>query len=168
MVSEGTIELYAKIAMASQMTSAELQVVDVKEQQQQQQDQEQEERNRQLEAKADEAVSDLSVVLSDAISQGLAEVEREGTKIVVRIPEKGSFSSGDASLNPSALPVIRAMQDVIKQNQGKVVVSGHTDNRGIGAGSDFHSNWDLSAVRAAAVADALTTIMGVFGGRLTG
>lgn len=166
-VSEGTIELYAKIAKASQSTTAELQVVDMKEQQQQQQDQEQEERNRQLEAKADEAVSDLSVVLSDAINQGLAEVEREGTKIVVRIPEKGSFSSGDASLNPSALPVIRAMQDVIKQNQGKVVVSGHTDNRGIGAGSDFHSNWDLSAVRAAAVADALTTIMGVSGERLT-
>ena len=166
-ISQDTMQLHAKVAEAMEQTVADVKVVDMMKQLEEMQKAEAEQRHRQMQEKADEAVSDLSVVLSDVISQGLAEVEREDTKIVVRIPERGSFSAGDASLNPSALPTIRAMQDVISQNKGKVVVSGHTDNRGIAAGSDFHSNWDLSAVRAAAVADALTTIMNVDRERVT-
>lgn len=166
-ISEETMQLHAKVAEAMEQTVADVKVVDMMKQLEEMQKAEAELRHRQMQEKADEAVSDLSVVLSDVISQGLAEVEREDTKIVVRIPERGSFAAGDASLNPSALPTIRAMREVINQNQGKVVVSGHTDNRGIAAGSDFHSNWDLSAVRAAAVADALTTIMNVDKERVT-
>jgi chemotaxis protein MotB len=166
-ISEETMQLHAKVAQAMEQTVADVKVVDMMKQLEEMQKAEAEQRHRQMQEKADEAVSDLSVVLSDVISQGLAEVEREDTKIVVRIPERGSFSAGDASLNPSALPTIRAMQEIISQNQGRVVVSGHTDNRGIAAGSDFHSNWDLSAVRAAAVADALTTIMNVDRERVT-
>ena len=166
-VTEGTLELYSKVAQASQQTAAEVTVIDVEKQQQEQEQQQDLEKQQRLEAQADQAVSDLAVVMSKAVTQGLAEIEREGTKVIVRLAEKGTFGPGDAKLNPSAIPTIRAMQEVIDKNSGTVRVSGHTDNRGIAAGSDFHSNWDLSSVRAAAVADTLRTILGVESERLT-
>jgi chemotaxis protein MotB len=155
------------VAQAAQQTAAEVTVIDVAKQQQQQQEQQDQEKQKQLEAQAEQAASDLAVVMSDALSKGLAEVERDGTMVIVRLAEKGTFGPGDAKLNPSAIPTIRAMQEMIDQNLGTVRVSGHTDNRGIAAGSDFHSNWDLSSVRAAAVADTLRTILGVNTERLT-
>ena len=166
-VTEGTLELYSKVAQASHETVADVTVIDVAKQQQQQQEQQDQEQQQRLEAQAADAASDLAVVMSQAVSQGLAEVERDGTQVIVRLAEKGTFGPGDAKLNPSAIPTIRAMQEMIDQNQGTVRVSGHTDNRGIAAGSDFHSNWDLSSVRAAAVADTLRTILGVESERLT-
>ena len=39
------------------------------------------------------------------------------------------------------------------QSQGSVTISGHTDNIPIAFSERFDSNWDLSAARAAAVAD---------------
>ena len=40
-------------------------------------------------------------------------------------------------------------------------MTGHTDNRQVPAGGEYPSNWDLSAVRAAAVADSLTSLMNI-------
>ena len=156
-VPDATIELYAKIAEAQQVTDAPIKVQDQQSQQQQQEQVEAEQQQQQ----AKEAVAELQVLLSDAVTQGLAEVEQEGTKIIVRLTEKGAFPGGGAQLNPDALPMIRALSKTIKSNKGQVIVTGHTDNRQAPSGSEFPSNWDLSAVRAAAVADSLTTLMGI-------
>ena len=156
-VPDATVELYAKIAEAQQVTDAPIKVQDQQSQQQQQEQVEAEQQQQQ----AKEAVAELQVLLSDAVTQGLAEVEQEGTKIIVRLTEKGAFPGGGAQLNPDALPMIRALSKTIKSNKGQVIVTGHTDNRQAPSGSEFPSNWDLSAVRAAAVADSLTTLMGI-------
>ena len=156
-VADATVEIYAKIAEAQQVTDAPVKVLD----QQAQQEQAAEIVHQQQQQKAQEEVAKLEVLLSDAIAQGLAEVEREDTKIIVRLTEKGAFPGGGAQLNPSALPMIRALRDTINSNKGKVIVSGHTDSRDVPAGGEFPSNWDLSAVRAAAVADSLTSLMNI-------
>jgi len=57
--------------------------------------------------------------------------------------------------------MIRALRDTINSNKGQVIVTGHTDNRLPPLGGPYPSNWDLSAARAAAVADSLTTLMNI-------
>ena len=162
-VPDATVELYAKIADAQQVTQAPIKVQDQQSQQQQQEKTVQEQQQQQ----AKQEVAKLQVILSEAVAQGLAEVEQEGTKIIVRLTEKGAFPGGGAQLNPDALPMIRALRDTINSNKGQVIVTGHTDNRQLPAGSEFPSNWDLSAVRAAAVADSLTSLMNVPSERLS-
>ena len=156
-VPEATVELYAKIAAVQQITEAPIKVLD----EQSQQQQKEQVVNEQQQEQAKQAVADLRVVLSEAVAQGLAEVEQEGTKIIVRLTEKGAFPDGGAQLNPNALPMIRALSETINSNKGQVIVTGHTDNRQVPAGSEFPSNWDLSAVRAAAVADSLSRLMNI-------
>jgi chemotaxis protein MotB len=162
-VPDATVELYAKIADAQQVTQAPIKVQDQQSQQQQQEQILQQQQQQQ----AKQEVAKLQVILSEAVAQGLAEVEHEGTKIIVRLTEKGAFPGGGAQLNPDALPMIRALRDTINSNKGQVIVTGHTDNRQLPAGGEFPSNWDLSAVRAAAVADALTSLMNVPSERLS-
>ena len=156
-VPEATVELYAKIAAAQQTSEAPIKVQDAQSQQQQQE----QVVNEQQQQQAKQAVAELRVMLSEAVAQGLAEVEQEGTKIIVRLTEKGAFPGGGAQLNPNALPMIRALSETINANKGQVIVTGHTDNRQVPAGSEFPSNWDLSAVRAAAVADSLSSLMNI-------
>jgi chemotaxis protein MotB len=156
-VPDATVELYAKISDAQQETQAPIKVQDQQSQQQQQEEILQEQQQQQ----AKQEVAKLQVILSEAVAQGLAEVEQEGTKIIVRLTEKGAFPNGGANLNPDALPMIRALRDSINSNKGQVIVAGHTDNRNPALGGAYPSNWDLSAARAAAVADSLTTLMNI-------
>ena len=156
-VPDATVELYSKIGDAQQATDAPIKVQD----QQSKQQQEEQILLKQQQQTAKLEVAKLQVILSDAVDQGLAEIEREGTKIIVRLTEKGTFPGGGARLNPSALPIIRAIRDTINSNKGQVIVTGHTDNRQVPTRGDFPSNWDLSAVRAASVADALTSLMNI-------
>lgn len=161
-VPDTMVAMYVKVARLHEEENVSIRLRDPTVRQQQ----EQERLRRQQEDRAQQQVDQLQVVLSKQITRGLVEVEREGTKIIVRLTEKGSFPRGDAKLNPDALPMLRALQATLQINQGKVIVSGHTDNTDTSGRSGFYSNWDLSAVRAAAVADALTTLMGVPRSRL--
>ena len=158
-----TLELYAKIADAQELTDAPIKVQD----QQSQKQQDAKDLNEQQQEQVQQSVADLKMVLSEAITQGLAEVEQEGTKIIVRLSEKGAFPNGGAQLNPNALPMIRALSKTIKSNKGQVIVTGHTDSTNPPSGGEFPSNWDLSAVRAAAVADSLSSLMDVSKQRLS-
>ncbi|MFT7179257.1 MAG: chemotaxis protein MotB [Oceanospirillaceae bacterium] len=156
-VPDATVELYAKISDAQQVIQTPIKVQD----QQSQQEQQEEILQEQQQQQAKQEVAKLQVILSEAVAQGLAEVEQEGTKIIVRLTEKGAFPNGGANLNPDALPMIRALRDSINSNKGQVIVTGHTDNRNPALGGEYPSNWDLSAARAAAVADSLTTLMNI-------
>ena len=155
-VNDATVKLYAKIADA-QKTIESLIKVQYKLSKQQQKDQYLSQQQQQ----AQQEVSKLQVILSEALTQGLVEVERKGTKIIVRLKQKGTFPNGSAQLNPAALPVLRALRDTINRNKGQIIITGHTDNRPPPAGSKYPSNWDLSAVRAAAVADSFIKLMNI-------
>jgi chemotaxis protein MotB len=81
-------------------------------------------------------------------------VEKEGTKVIIRIQEKGSFKSGSASLDPEFFEVMDKITAVLKDRSGKIVVAGHTDNIPIRTGR-FRSNWELSSARAVTVLHAM-------------
>jgi chemotaxis protein MotB len=107
-----------------------------------------------LEQEVEEQAEELKEMLDDQISEGLLDVEREKTKIIIRIQEKGSFPSGRATLNPGFFEVISKITGVIAKTPGKIIVAGHTDNIPIST-ARFRSNWELSSARAVTVVHAM-------------
>jgi chemotaxis protein MotB len=107
-----------------------------------------------LEQEVEEQTEELKEMLDQQISEGLLDVEREKTKIIIRIQEKGSFPSGRATLNPGFFEVISKITGVIAKTPGKIIVAGHTDNIPIST-ARFRSNWELSSARAVTVVHAM-------------
>ncbi|MBJ6136164.1 MotB family protein [Marinobacter litoralis] len=95
-------------------------------------------------------------VLAEAIEDGRITIEADldQHRIVIRVEEKGSFPSGSAELTWEFETLLLEMAEVLADIPGELTVEGHTDDIPI-RNSRFYSNWDLSAARAAAVANAL-------------
>ena len=104
--------------------------------------------------------------LSKEISEGKAEVFRDGDNIVVRLAEQGSFVSGKADLQSGFLPLLEKVGKTIATGEGNVKIEGHTDNVPVIENPRFKSNWDLSGARAGAVADYFIKKGGVDPGRI--
>ena len=108
-------------------------------------------------SRKDQALDDkyqmLQADLSAEIRQGLAAVEKVGDQILISLSAANSFRSGYAELQQGFLPTLRNVGESVARAGGQVQVSGHTDNIPIAFSDRFDSNWDLSAARAAAVAD---------------
>ena len=77
--------------------------------------------------------------------------------MIIRIRENGSFPAGSAFLQPQFKPIIREIGALLNTIPGEIMVSGHTDNRGIG-NEIYSSNWDLSSKRSVAIAHVLMTV----------
>ena len=84
----------------------------------------------QAQAEAEKEAVEFASALRDEIGQGSGEVETDGKKIIIRVKEKGSFSSGSAELKFAYIPVIAKIRDVLLTVNGKVAIEGHTDNTG--------------------------------------
>lgn len=109
----------------------------------------------------DDKYQALRADLSGEIQQGLAAVEKVGDQIMISLSAANSFRSGYAELQPAFLDTLRNVGDSVASVGGQVQVSGHTDNIPIAFSQRFDSNWDLSAARAAAVADFFSTNNGI-------
>ncbi len=94
--------------------------------------------------------------LGSQINNGLLEVEKDGSDVVIRIANQGSFTSGSARLDPNFLSTLSSIGATLSNLDGAIRVEGHTDNVPILFSENFTSNWDLSAARSASVASYLT------------
>jgi chemotaxis protein MotB len=104
-----------------------------------------------MQQQVDDQVEQIKESLKDEIEKGLVAVESNGLKIIVRIEEKGSFSSGSAVLKSGFDPVMKKITHSVKNAKGMIKIAGHTDN--IPINTDWYrSNWELSASRAVTVA----------------
>ncbi len=99
----------------------------------------------------------LRRLLRTEIDQGQIDVESEARTIIIRIRERGSFTSGSALLNTSFVGVIDKIASALTQIEGKVAVEGHTDDVPINTFA-YPSNWDLSAARSVAVVRRMLNI----------
>jgi chemotaxis protein MotB len=108
----------------------------------------------------------LRADLSDEIAAGLAEVEKDGDKIIVRLASQGSFTSGSSNLRQAFTPTLARLGNSLAQYPGSVMVEGHTDNVPVAFSERFKSNWDLSAARAASIADFLLNSTNLEGGNV--
>lgn len=102
---------------------------------------------------AKELAEEIKEFMIQEIERNMVSVETDLSRVVIRIHENGSFSSGSAEFNPEFLPIMDKITAVVNGSSGTVRVAGHTDNIPIKAGL-YRSNWELSAARAVSVAQA--------------
>ena len=98
---------------------------------------------------------------------GLAQVERDGDSIIIRLGQQDSFRSGSADLQDSFASTLSSVGDVLGETGGMIRVEGHTDDVPIAFSERFKSNWDLSSARSASVANYLLNNTPVEPGRVT-
>jgi len=96
----------------------------------------------------------LTHTLSRDVAEGNLELEWQGGDLLIRFPEHVAFAVGSERLTAKFFPVLRKVSDVVAGSDEYVLVSGHTDNQPI-YNERFHSNWELSAARAASVIFAM-------------
>ena len=109
----------------------------------------------------------IRAALSQEILNGLAEVEKDGDSIIIRLGQQDSFQSGSADLQNSFASTLSSVGEALGQTGGTVRVEGHTDNVPIAFSERFKSNWDLSSARSASVANYLLDNTPVEPGRVT-
>ncbi|WP_394424052.1 flagellar motor protein MotB [Vreelandella stevensii] len=96
----------------------------------------------------------IEKLLATALSEGGVEVEVEEARIIIRVAENGTFGSGTATVTPAFASLLVELSSLLSGLSGTLSVHGHTDNVPIRT-AQFRSNWDLSAMRAASVANVL-------------
>lgn len=106
------------------------------------------------ERQAREEAERLREALLKEIEEGKLLIRQEGSEVIIQILERDSFESGEADLDPAFMPTLEKIGDLVLSIPSAVIVSGHTDNVPIYT-SQYRSNWDLSAARAASVVHVL-------------
>ncbi|MCW5588696.1 MAG: OmpA family protein [Legionellales bacterium] len=92
----------------------------------------------------------IKTLLNNEIKAKRVQVEQKGRIIVIRLLDAGAFPSGSAELTDEFRPVISELGEQLKNIEGKIVISGFTDNVPI-KNQLYRSNWELSASRAYSV-----------------
>lgn len=101
-----------------------------------------------------EMAEQLNAALSDLIDAKVIVVRQSPYSIEVEIQTDLLFSSGQAKLSIPAQDILVRLADALKKFPNPIRVEGHTDNVPIRS-SEFLSNWELSAARAATVVHLL-------------
>ncbi|WP_045736974.1 flagellar motor protein MotD [Xanthomonas sp. MUS 060] len=105
---------------------------------------------RRAQQQLDRIAERLDAALSPLIQKKLINVHRSGLWIEVEINSDILFGSGSATLDQSAHATLAQLAQVLASVPNGVRVEGYTDNTPI-ATTQFPSNWELSAARAASV-----------------
>lgn len=92
------------------------------------------------------------------LAAGIA-IGRDGERILISVPTDFAFASGSATLAEGSAPTLIAIASVLRTIANDVATEGHADPAPVAAGA-FASNWELSLVRAEAVAGLLRTMDG--------
>ncbi|GGC78360.1 flagellar motor protein MotB [Vreelandella lutescens] len=112
-----------------------------------------------------QVASRVEALLESSLPEGVAEITVDEYRVVVRIAENGTFGSGTATVTPAFASVLQELATLLGDLTGTVSIDGHTDNVPIRT-AQFRSNWDLSAMRAASVANVLVESGEIAPGRL--
>jgi chemotaxis protein MotB len=99
----------------------------------------------------DKVQRDLEKMLSNQIAQHTVSVQMGKDGLVISLREAGFFSSGSATPQPGALPVLREIASRLGKTPYDLRIEGHTDNLPI-HNDEFDSNWELSSARATRLA----------------
>ena len=110
-------------------------------------------------AEQESAVTSLRKKVADALlgfeNQGLTVTQRNG-KVYVSLEEQLLFGSGSTAVDPKGVTALRNLATVLESNpEINITIEGHTDDVPVISGSVYKDNWDLSVMRATAVARIL-------------
>lgn len=113
------------------------------------------------------SIEEIRSALSEEIQDGIAEVEKQGDSVLIRLTKADSFVSGEAKLSRNFETTLLRVGSALESTIGVIRIEGHTDNQMVGFSDRYKSNFDLSAARAAAVADYLMDATDLQTGRMT-
>lgn len=108
---------------------------------------------------------DIMKVLAPLVKEGKVRVTQTPKGVTVEINASVLFGPGDAALSTESHQALSAVGLVLKDDNHKVIVEGHTDINPI-QNAFFASNWELSAARASRVVRLFSDI-GISEKRLT-
>ncbi|MBE0531613.1 MAG: OmpA family protein [Rhodospirillales bacterium] len=96
----------------------------------------------------------IKKVMAKEILLSIIDLEVKDNLVIIRFPGSAAFASGTADLAAEFMPSLGRIGEVLKSANGRIFISGHTDDVPIST-ERFRSNWDLSAARAVSVAHYL-------------
>ena len=100
------------------------------------------------------------------ISNSLQTIPTEQGLVIRLLADKLLFAPGSAVLRPAGIPIVNEVATLLRTELPNAIrVEGNTDSQPIST-AQFHSNWELSAARAAAILEQLNTA-GVAASRLS-
>jgi len=99
----------------------------------------------------------LEQEFADQIAQGTIKLEQSKGFLAIDFDAKILFDSGKAIPHTEALPLIRKIGSVLKDDLHAVQVAGFTDDAPIN-NALYPSNWELSSARAAKIVRLLTEV----------
>jgi chemotaxis protein MotB len=94
------------------------------------------------------------------IAAGKIQVEMSARGIVVSLREAAFFQPGDDRVETSSFEMIAKVAETVRTLPNPVRLEGHTDSLPIRT-ERFRSNWELSAARAIAMMELMTSRFGV-------
>jgi type VI secretion system protein ImpK len=104
-------------------------------------------------------IQQVRVFLEAEIREGLVTVEGDAGRMLIRLRNRGMFASGSATVEPRFVGILSRIGAALKDEPGRVVVLGHSDNQPIRT-VRFPSNHHLSAARAEAAKEILLSHTG--------
>jgi len=122
------------------------------------------ERERALADASELMASDLRAVLSSYVKDGSVKVEVSGTMALVTFGNSLLYEPSSAVLTSSGKAILRrAAESLTRLGVSSLAVDSYTDSipPGRSMKDSYPSNWELSAARAAAVADYITDAGGI-------
>jgi chemotaxis protein MotB len=108
-----------------------------------------------------------------AILMALAPLEAKGVQlrvepggIIISLPQKILFGSGDDRISDSARPIVGEIAEILRSVPNKVNLIGHADSRPIHS-KRFRDNWELSVARSLRLRELLCEEFGIAEERLS-
>ena len=98
----------------------------------------------------------LQQILQTEIGKQLLSVDELQDRVRIRVGLDQLFSTGSTGINDQFLPVVVKIARALEGTDGRILVSGYTDDIPIFT-SKYPSNWHLSLARANAMAEALAS-----------
>ncbi len=108
--------------------------------------------SQQIQTISDQPMKDLVALVT--------VIQKINGDIVITIPDRLLFNSGEATIRTEALPFLKGLGGVIMELNRHARVEGHTDNVPIRT-AQFPSNWELSSARSVMVVRVLSELYGV-------
>ncbi len=120
--------------------------------------QEKNEKIQQLEKqkKLDQNLKKVFAKFEKELKKGQLEVVKKGNDLVLRITEGVAFPAHASLLQEDFNPMLDKLTDVVQDLSGDIIIAGHSDDKKMKTGK-FKSNWEFSAARANALAQAMMT-----------
>ena len=72
------------------------------------------------------SIEEIKSALSDEIEDGIAEVEKQGDSVLIRLTKADSFVSGEATLSKNFETTLLRVGTALEDTIGVIRVEGHT------------------------------------------